>query len=59
VKQYIVYDGSGRMTDVYTAHTNAITGTPCTRTRYSYDGTSSRVEKRKEQDATWDATWDI
>ncbi len=59
VKQYVVYDGSGRMTDVYVAHTDAADGTPCSRTQYEYDGTSSRVTKRKELDATWDTTWDI
>lgn len=59
VKQYLVYDGSGRVTDVYTAHTDAVDGTPCSRTRYSYDGVSSRIEKRKEQDATWDSSWDM
>lgn len=59
VKQYLVYDGDGRVTDVYTAHTDAITGTPCSRTRYSYVTGTTRVEKRKEQDATWDTTWDM
>jgi len=59
VKQHLVYDVGGRMTDVYTAHTDAANGTPCSRTRYTYDGVSTRIENRKEQDATWDSTWDM
>lgn len=59
VKQYMIYDGSGRLTSLYTAHTDAETGTPCVLTQYTYDGTSGRIEKRKESDATWDASWDI
>jgi hypothetical protein len=59
VKQYLVYDGSGRCTDVYTVQTDAADDTPCTRTQYEYDGVSSRVLKRKESNSTWDSSWDI
>lgn len=59
VKQYLVHDGNGRLTDVYTAHTDAGDGTPCTRTRYTYVATTTRIEKRKEQNATWDSDWDM
>ena len=59
VKQYLTYDGLGRCTAVYTAHTDAVTGTPCTLTEYAYDGTTGRVTKRKESESAWNATWDI
>jgi hypothetical protein len=59
VKQYVEYDASDRTEYVYTAHTDAADGTPCTVTQYVYDGVSSRVIKRKESNATWDETWDI
>jgi hypothetical protein len=58
VKQYLVYDGSDRLTDVYTAPKEAVTGTPCQLTRYAYVGVTSRILKRLETTATWDATWD-
>lgn len=58
-KSFMVYDGSGRMTDVYEAHAEAVTGTPCLRTQYSYDGVSGRVLKRLETNSTWDASYDI
>jgi hypothetical protein len=59
VKQYIVYDGNGRMTDVYEARNDAEDGTPCLRTQYTYDGASSRIEKRLETLDTWLAAYDI
>lgn len=59
VKEYFVFDGLDRVTDFYTAPVDAITGSPCLRTRYSYVSTSSRVEKVLEVLATWDATWDM
>ena len=59
-KQYIIYDGAGRPTDIYTVHTDAGDNTPCTRVQYEYESpTSSNVTKMKESAATWDATWDI
>jgi hypothetical protein len=59
VKQYVSYDGSDRTEYVYTAHTDAVHGTPCTVTQYEYVGASARVLKRKESNATWDSSWDI
>jgi hypothetical protein len=59
IKQYLVYDGSGRLTDTYVAIEAAEDGDPCVRTQYEYDGTSNRVVKMKEAVAYWDATWDI
>ena len=45
VKQYITYDGSDRVEYVYTAHTDAAHGTPCTRTQYEYDRVGNVVTK--------------
>jgi len=59
VKQYFVYDGSLRCTHMYTAYTDAIDGAPCQVTEYEYDGSSSRIIKRKEYTDSWDDTWDI
>ena len=59
VKQYVTYDGSDRTSIVYTAHTDAAHGTPCTKTTYTYVGVSSRVLKRKEENTTWDSSYDI
>lgn len=58
-KIYTTYDGSGRPTAVYSASANAITGTSCIKTTYSYDGSSARVTKRLEAYDVWDATYDI
>lgn len=58
LKQYVVYDGSGRMTDIYEARNDAADGAPCLRTRYSYDGTSSRILKRLETTDVWSAAYD-
>ena len=57
-KNYIVYDGQGRMTDNYEAHADAITGTPCLRTRYSYVGLSTSITKRIEVEDTWNSSYD-
>lgn len=59
VKQYIVYDGSSRMTDIYEAHADASDGTPCLRTKYTYDGASSRIVKRLEAEDVWSSAYDI
>lgn len=59
VKQYITYDASSRCEYVYTAHLGAITGSSCTITRYVYDGTSTRITKRKEYYGLWDSSYDI
>lgn len=57
-KNFIVYDGDGRMTENYEAHADAVTGTPCLLTRYAYDGLTSRILKRVEQVSTWNASYD-
>lgn len=59
IKQYIVYDGSGRMTETYTALTNAKDGDQCMKTQYAYDGATTRVIQMKESLTTWDSSWDI
>ena len=59
VKQFIVYDGSSRPTDVYTAQLSAVTGTQCIRTTYTYSGSTSLVLKRKEYYDVWSSTYDI
>ncbi len=58
-KNYVVYDGSGRMTDNYEVHADAADGTPCLRTQYSYDGVTSNIVKRLETTSTWQAAWDM
>ena len=59
VKQYTAYDVSLRPEYVYTATADATNGAACLVTRYVYDGTSSRVIKRKEAYSSWNSTWDI
>ncbi len=59
VKQYIVYDGSGRMIEVYSARTDAIDAESCGKTEYVYDGATTRVIKMKESLSAWDSTWDV
>jgi hypothetical protein len=59
VKQYIAYDSSSRPEYVYVAAAGAADGAPCSITRYTYDGTSSRVLKMKEYEGTWDSSYDI
>lgn len=59
VKQHIEYDGSNRAEYVYTVHSDAEDNTPCSVTRYSYDGISSRVVFMKEYTSAWDSAWDL
>ena len=59
MKQYIVYDGSSRMTDVYEGPNDMYHGAPCIHTQYGYDGPSTRIYKMRESYATWDSTWDL
>ena len=59
-KVFCVYDPvSFLLTEMYEAPTDAINGTPCTKTSYVYDGASSRILKLKEESASWDSSWDI
>jgi hypothetical protein len=60
IKQYIVYDGFDRPTEVYEALSSAENGNQCLLTEYEYDGTSSRVIKMRESLTTWvSATMDM
>jgi len=60
VKQFCIYDGSGRLTTVYTAARFARHGTPCTKVDYTYiSPTSNLVEKMQETEDTWDSSYDI
>lgn len=59
VKQYITYDLSNRPEYVYTAYADAVNGADCQLTQYVYDGSSSRVIKRKETIGTWSSSYDI
>lgn len=59
IKSYITYDGSDRMSVVYEAKANAVHGTPCMKTTYTYVGSTARIQKMKEEAATWDSTYDI
>jgi hypothetical protein len=58
VKQKIMYDASNRPEYVYTAQYEAEHGTPCTVTRYAYDGTSVRVIYMRESTSTWNSAWE-
>ena len=59
VKQYIEFDINDRPSKVYTVHTSARNGTPCTVTEYIYKSpTSTLVKARKEGHGVWDSTWD-
>ena len=66
IKQHLVYDGSGRVTDIYT--TSAIApaagsdGAPCTHVQYQYSAVSGQttlVTGMKESIASWNASWDF
>lgn len=60
IKQYIVYDGSDRPSQVYEATSDAADGADCLLTEYEYDGASSRVTKLQESLSAWvSATMDI
>ena len=60
-KSFIVYDANNppRMIELYEAPTDAVAGSPCVKTTFAYVGTTSRVEKSKEEPAQWDASYDI
>ena len=58
-KMYITYDGSSRMSTVYTAHANAVDGEGCLLTTYTYVGASTRIEKMRETVDSWAAAYDI
>lgn len=57
-KQFLVYDGNGRLTDCYEAGVDAANGDPCLRTIYQYVTGTTRVEKMREEQAVWSAAYD-
>lgn len=59
IKVYRVYDVSDRLVTEYEAVANAIHGSPCLVTTYTYVSTSTRVEKMKEVIGTWSSSYDI
>jgi len=60
VKTFTVFDGVNRPITIYTAATDTPDGGTCSRVDYAYiDPTSPRVEKMKEDNATWQAIWDM
>lgn len=59
MKWHYVYDGNDRPTDIYEATAGASNGDPCMRTRYEYDGSSTRITNALETTSTWNSTWDI
>lgn len=59
LKQHFVYDGSGRMISIYTAHSEAEHGNGCMLTQYVYEGATNRVSFHKESLSTWDSAWDV
>ena len=59
MKWYYVYDVNGRVTQIYETHEGAENGDPCLLTTYEYVGSTNRVQKAKETDATWNSSYDI
>ena len=59
VKMFRAYDGSNRLMLQYEAVTHAVSGDPCMKTEYTYDGTSSRVLKLKESVDVWSISYEI
>lgn len=58
-KAHYVYDDDGRATHIYQAPAGMIDGGPCLVTKYSYYGTSVRVENSIEYEGAWDSAWDL
>ncbi len=60
IKSYITYDGSDRMSTIYEAPADAVNNQKCLKTTYTYVTGTTRIEKMKEEEATWiSATMDI
>ena len=59
MKWYYTYDVSDRVSAIYEAHADTAHGKPCLKTTYEYSGSSTRITKAKEEDATWDSSYDI
>jgi hypothetical protein len=58
IKQYFTYNVNNTVASVYEAPTDAVTGTPCSLTTYSYYAGTMRVKIVKEMQSTWDTTWE-
>lgn len=59
VKQHVEYDGSNRVSYIYTVRADATNGTPCSVVRYSYNGLTTDVVFMKEYTSTWNSAWDL
>ena len=59
VKDHIEYDVQGRTEYIYTASANAINGSACLVTRYSYSGITSNVVFNKEYYGIWNSAWEL
>lgn len=60
IKQHMIYDGNGRVTDVYTARAEALNSEKCSRVQYAYlSVSSSLVIYMKETESAWDVTWEV
>ena len=57
-KVHCVWAG-GKMTHLYEAQTDAVNGSPCILTRYTYVTGTSDVEAFVEENSTWNSAWDI
>jgi hypothetical protein len=58
-KQYLIFDGSSRLIELYEATTGTQEGEPCSLTRYAYVGATTIVNKREEVNSIWPAGADI
>lgn len=59
IKQHVEYDVNTRTEYVYTARADAVDGSPCSVVRYSYIGTTTRVQYMKEYTGLWNAAWEV
>lgn len=59
VKSYTTYDAYNRPEYFYVAQADAVHGASCIVTQYTYDGTTSRMIKRRESYTTWNSSYDI
>ncbi len=57
-KQHIVLDGLNRISIIYTARLDAVTGNPCHVREYVYHGTTLVVKGRAEGLGLWDSSFD-
>jgi len=57
-KQHIALDGLNRISMIYTARPDAVTGDPCHVREYVYYGLTLVVKGRAEGLGTWDSAFD-